>query len=168
MGRKDPTHDPEARPLGCNGKYGQSGARRHKRHGTEICDLCRASAAHFGRAVRRGDHVPRAQSNWDLTHNPERRPVGCNGRYGKSGADKHRYNGEKVCAKCRASQNHIAREYKRGGIRPKPLKPCGTNAAAERHRAKGEPLCFDCKVAIARRGQEYRDRKKQEPMDVHQ
>lgn len=104
--------------------------------------------------------------SWDLTHNPNKRPLGCNGKYGKSGADGHRRRGEKVCRRCSASANHYAREFTRGGIRPRKLKPCGTNAAAERHRAKGEELCLACKVALSRRGQEYRDRKK--VMDVHQ
>lgn len=104
--------------------------------------------------------------SWDLTHNPNARPLGCNGRYGKSGADKHRRHGTAVCKRCRASAAHYQREYTRGGIRPRKLEPCGTNAAAERHRAKGEELCFACKVALSQRVQDYRDRKK--VMDVHQ
>lgn len=166
MGAKDPTHDPEARPLGCNGKYGRSGQKRHKRGGTEVCEPCRLSYNHYWRAYRRGDIEKQEISRWDLTHNPARRPLGCNGRYGKSGADTHRRHGQAVCKRCRASQNHYNREYVRGGVKPRPLKPCGTNAAAERHRVNGEELCLACKVARAERGQEYRDRKK--VMDAHQ
>jgi hypothetical protein len=103
---------------------------------------------------------------WDLTHNPERRPLGCNGKYGKSGAARHRRHGTKVCLRCRNSASHYTREYRRGAIRPRVLEPCGTNAAAERHRAKGEDLCLACKVAVSERQQDYRDRQK--VMDVHQ
>jgi hypothetical protein len=103
---------------------------------------------------------------WRLDHNPAARPLGCNGRYGKSGADGHRRRGEKVCRRCANSANHYAREVRRKAIKPRALKPCGTNAAAERHRAKGEELCLPCKVAIGERVQQYRD--KQKVMDVHQ
>lgn len=166
MGKWDPTHDPTARPLGCNGKYGRSGAAAHRRRGTETCDLCRASFSHFRREERRGT-AEAGNGNWDLTHNPNRRPLGCRGRYGPSGAAYHRKHGTKVCARCRNSAKHYAREATRGGIRPRVLKPCGTPAAAERHRAKGEELCFKCKVASAQRVQENRDRRKK-VMDVHQ
>lgn len=98
--------------------------------------------------------------SWDKTHNPAARPLGCNGKYGTSGAKWHRSHGQQVCAKCSASQNHYAREARRKALRPRVLKPCGTNAAAERHRAKGEDLCWDCRLAVAERVQGYRDRKK--------
>ena len=167
MGAWDPTHDPEARPLGCNGKYGRSGTARHMNLGTPVCGLCRASINHYQREYRRGRAVEgEGRVHWDLTHNPMVRPLGCNGRYGKSGADTHRRHGQKVCARCRKSQNHYQREVHRGGIKPRPLKPCGTNAAAERHRINGEELCFACKVAISQRVQQYRERQK--VMDVHQ
>lgn len=86
--------------------------------------------------------------NWDLTHNPEVRPIGCNGRYGQSGVSRHYHRGTKTCKRCLKSAAHYQRERRRGsGLGPRKLKPCGTIAAAARHRRKGEPLCFPCKVA---------------------
>lgn len=165
MPKWDPAHDPEARPLGCNGKYGRSGTSAHARRGEKACPDCRASINHFQRELRRGT-AEAGNGNWDLTHNPNRRPLGCNGKYSSSGAATHRRRGEKVCKRCRISAAHYSREATRRGLRPRRLKPCGTNAAAERHRKNGEELCFRCKVAIAQRSQERRDRKK--VMDVHQ
>ena len=101
-----------------------------------------------------------------MDHNPTARPLGCNGKYGNSGARAHLRRGEKVCRRCANSRNHYAREHRRKAIKPRALKPCGTNAAAERHRAKGEELCLPCKVALSERVQQYRDRQK--VMDVHQ
>jgi hypothetical protein len=86
--------------------------------------------------------------NWQLSHDPMARPLGCNGRYGPSGRVAHNRRGEEVCFACRESHNHYRREAKRGNPGTgRRLKPCGTNAAAKRHRAKGEPVCFKCRVA---------------------
>lgn len=54
--RKD--HDPEARPLGCRGKYGASGSQWHRAHGEKPCDKCRASESHLRRENRRGQNYP--------------------------------------------------------------------------------------------------------------
>lgn len=88
-----------------------------------------------------------ALQRWDLSHNPDKHPLGCNGKYGKSGANKHQRDGTPTCRKCKDSENHYWREKKRGHPKPRILHPCGTPAAARRHRRKGEPLCFPCKVA---------------------
>lgn len=106
---------------------------------------------------------------WNLDHDPEARPLGCNGRYGNSGGAWHRRRGQPICAKCKASAAHYARERRRGGIRPRGLEPCGTLAAAERHRFNKEPLCFKCRLADAAATQAYRDRKaaEQEAGAVH-
>ena len=95
---------------------------------------------------------------WHLSHDPEQRPLGCNGKYGGSGMVAHRKKGEKGCMKCKASSRHYQREYRRGGIRPRQLKGCGTRAAAERHRAKDEELDFACRLAEAEYHQELRDK----------
>lgn len=95
-------------------------------------------------------------ASWDLSHDPFTRPLGCNGRYGPAGFNRHRYRGEKACAACKASAAHYRREYRRKAIKPRKLQPCGTVAAAARHRAKGEELCFPCRVAVARKRQEFR------------
>jgi hypothetical protein len=55
----DLSHDPAARPLGCNGAYGVSGARRHRRRKEDTCAACLASEAHYQREYRRGQPKPR-------------------------------------------------------------------------------------------------------------
>jgi hypothetical protein len=56
----DLTHDPAARPLGCNGAYGVSGAHKHRRQGEDTCPPCLASEAHYQREYRRGQPKPKA------------------------------------------------------------------------------------------------------------
>jgi len=87
--------------------------------------------------------------SWKFDHDPEDRPIGCNGRYGTSGAAKHHYHREEVCDDCKASARHYARERKRGQLYPRKLQPCGTRAAALRHRDRGEERCLPCKIAEA-------------------
>jgi hypothetical protein len=99
---------------------------------------------------------------WKLDHDPETRPLGCNGRYGNSGGTAHRKRGETACDQCKASAAHYRRERTRGGIKPRKLKPCGTWAAAARHRHHNEPLDFACYLAEAAKEQARRDRKKAE------
>jgi hypothetical protein len=98
-----------------------------------------------------------AGPRWDTSHNPNTRPLGCNGRYGHSGADWHYRRKQKVCARCKRSRAHYERERRRGGLVPARLKPCGTTAAAQRHRDRGEDVCFKCKVADADKAQRRRD-----------
>lgn len=86
---------------------------------------------------------------WDLTHNPDKRPLGCNGKPGVSGRDAHKARGEPPCEKCKAAVNHTKRERNRGQTYPKRLKPCGTDAAAARHRKRKEPLDVPCQIAEA-------------------
>ena len=85
-------------------------------------------------------------------HNPYARPLGCNGKYGRSGARAHRYKGEPACTPCLTTEAHYTREYRSGGIKKgtRKLAPCGTAPAAPaRHRKRKEPLCFPCRVAEA-------------------
>jgi hypothetical protein len=95
---------------------------------------------------------------WRRDHNPAARPLACNGRYGKSGAERHRREGTTPCRRCKASAAHWAREKRRGGLRPRKLAPCGTPAAANRHRRLGEPVDFACLVAEANYRTELRQR----------
>lgn len=99
---------------------------------------------------------------WKKDHDPEARPLGCNGKYGASGTQAHKRKGQKACARCRKSEAHYQREYRRGAFKRKPLKPCGTPAAGHRHRARGEEIDLACRVALAREQQELRDRRKRE------
>lgn len=87
--------------------------------------------------------------SWRLDHDPSARPLGCNGKYGVSGVQRHRKAGTEHCTPCRESAAHYRREARRGGIKPRKPQPCGTPAAAHRHRAKGEPVDFACHVAEA-------------------
>lgn len=57
--RVNPKHDPLARPLGCNGKYGQSAYKMHRRAGTEPCKRDLVSQAHYKREFHRGNGKPR-------------------------------------------------------------------------------------------------------------
>lgn len=94
--------------------------------------------------------------NWDYSHSPEVRPLGCNGKYGNSGRARHQRRGEAPCSRCTASANHYRRELRRGQPKPRTLRPCGTPAAASRHRYHGEPLDFACRLAEARQRAERR------------
>ena len=97
---------------------------------------------------------------WRMDHNPEARPLGCNGKYGQSGARAHRDRGEKACPRCLNSERHYQRERRRGAFKTKPLRPCGTPAAGRRHQLRGEDVDFACRVALAKEQQEIRDRRK--------
>jgi hypothetical protein len=83
-------------------------------------------------------------------HDPEKRPIGCNGKYGASGLLKHKREGTDICDACRESEKHYRRELRRGQPLKHPLKPCGTRAAAERHRKRRERLDLACRVAEAK------------------
>ena len=88
--------------------------------------------------------------SWRLDHDPEQRPLGCNGRYGDSGRKAHRRKGEDICGLCREAANHVVRERRRGQPNPRPLSPCGTPAAARRHRLHGQKPCLPCYNAEAK------------------
>lgn len=98
-----------------------------------------------------------AATKYALSFDPEKRPLGCNGKYGGSGISAHRRKGTKPCKKCRDSYNHYRRDMRRGG-RGTPFKvaPCGTYPAAQRHKHRGEPLDFACKLARAEYAREWR------------
>ena len=63
-------HNPLERPHGCNGKYGTSGSKRHRRQGETPCDDCKASEAHYARELRRGQglHRPLAPCGTNAAH----------------------------------------------------------------------------------------------------
>jgi len=100
--------------------------------------------------------------NWDRTHNPEARPLGCNGKYGTGGAKAHRRRGEPVCDACRASEAHYGREYRRGQGTRRLKYGCGTWQRHEQHRRKGEPIDLPCRLAY----NAYRARCKQAQLDA--
>jgi hypothetical protein len=101
------------------------------------------------------------KQHWDMSHNPEAKPLGCNGRYGKSGSNRHYYHKTKVCERCRQSARHYERELARGQAYPRRLKPCGTPAAARRHRARKEPMDKACLIAEDRARTERKARQRQ-------
>ena len=103
--RKD--HNPFDRPLGCNGAYGKSGATKHNREGTESCQKCRASAAHWAREKRRGGLMPR-----------KLQPCGT-----PSAAWRHRYNDEPVDFACMVAEANYRTELRNRKI----------NAAIDEH-----------------------------------
>jgi hypothetical protein len=91
-----------------------------------------------------------SKQRWNLDHDPEARPLGCNGKYGQSGLERHYRHKTEPCEACRESSRHYQRELRRGQRYPRILWPCGTWQAAERHRTKGEPVDWPC-------AQAYRD-----------
>ena len=105
--------------------------------------------------------TPHPNQRWKLDHNPDARPLGCNGRYGGSGRKKHFRNGTPTCQACRESNAHYQREHRRGQPTPRPKpQPCGTMAAAHRHRQRGEKPCLPCYTAEAKYHADLRAAKK--------
>jgi hypothetical protein len=88
-------------------------------------------------------------SPWRTDHDPEARPLGCNGAYGPSGRKRHARRGEPNCQACKDSDAHYARELRRGQHLPRYINPCGTPAAARRHRYNDEPVDLACADAEA-------------------
>jgi hypothetical protein len=104
---------------------------------------------------------PHPNARWRLDHDPEARPLGCNGRYGGSGRKKHARDRTPVCRACSDANNHYQREHRRGQPTPRPKpSPCGTYAGAHRHRGRGERPCLDCYTAEARYHQQLRATKR--------
>jgi hypothetical protein len=104
---------------------------------------------------------PHYNARWKLDHDPEQRPLGCNGRYGGSGRKMHFRNGTPTCDRCKASNAHYQREHRRGQPNPRPKpQPCGTMAAAHRHREAGEKPCLDCYTAEAKYHADLRAKKR--------
>jgi hypothetical protein len=102
-------HVPEIRPLGCNGKYGDSGSRRHQRAGEPSCEKCTASSNHYRREVRRGRPRPRTL-----------RPCGT-----RAAASRHRYNNEPLDFACRlAEARGEARRRAKKAVKKKSLDLC--------------------------------------------
>lgn len=106
---------------------------------------------------------------WRLDHNPFEQPLGCNGKPGRSGANRHRHIGEKPCRTCKDAENHWVREKRRGGTKKgRKVHPCGTYGAAQRHEVNKEPLDFACRVARSKYQAELRERLEREAaLDVH-
>lgn len=98
--------------------------------------------------------------SWRKDHDPAAKPLACNGKYGASGSQRHRYHGEKPCEKCRESEAHMRREARRGQRHPKVLYPCGTWQAAKRHQKRGEEIDYPCKLARAKYERELRAEKR--------
>lgn len=102
-----------------------------------------------------------AKAGWREAHDPEARPLGCNGKYGVSGAQRHDRAGEERCEACRESCNHYKREQRRGGLVKRRPPACGTYPAVSRHKRRSEPLDFACRVAQARYRAKNREQHRQ-------
>ena len=83
------THDPMARPLGCNGRYGPSGRVAHMRRAEEVCLLCRESLKHYRREAKRGNPGTGRRL----------KPCGTN-----AAAKRHRKKGEPIDFACRVAE----------------------------------------------------------------
>jgi len=90
-------HDPFTRPLGCNGRPGDSGRKVHKRRGEPICPKCQEAGNHAVRERRRGSPCPRRLN-----------PCGT-----PAAARRHRYKGEPVDLLCRAAEANYHADHRR-------------------------------------------------------
>lgn len=106
-------------------------------------------------------HTNKGGGRWRFDHDPFARPLGCNGKYGGSGVQKHRHYGTPPCKDCLESIAHYKRERRRGGLKPKQPAPCGTYGGAAQHKAKKEPTCFKCRVAEAAYRAEHRSKQRE-------
>jgi hypothetical protein len=89
-------HNPAVRPLGCNGRYGNSGKSAHKNRGEPNCARCKASAAHYARERRRGGIKPRKLE-----------PCGTH-----AAAERHRAKGEPIDRACRLADAAKSQDYR--------------------------------------------------------
>ncbi len=90
-------HDPFTLPLGCNGAYGVSGTKRHRRQEEPSCAACLASEAHYQREYRRGQPKPKAL-----------KPCGT-----WAAAQRHRKNGERLDMACVAAESAYKQERRK-------------------------------------------------------
>lgn len=81
-------HNPYARPLGCNGKYGASGTTAHRKRGETPCAACSESNGHYVYETKTRGLKPR-----------KLQPCGTN-----AAAIRHRRRGEELCFPCRLAQ----------------------------------------------------------------
>lgn len=86
--RWDFTHSPARRPLGCNGKPGDSGRKAHRRKDEPVCDKCRQASNHAKRERNRGQLNPRRLQ-----------PCGT-----PAAARRHRYNNEALDFDCQLAE----------------------------------------------------------------
>lgn len=86
--RWDLDHNPGKRPLGCNGKPGDSGRKAHRRKGEDVCEQCKQASNHAKRERNRGQKYPR-----------RRKPCGT-----FAAATRHRKRDEPLDAPCRVAE----------------------------------------------------------------
>lgn len=89
-------HDPTARPLGCNGRWGNSGRSAHTKRQEPPCAACLASSAHYAREHRRGAIKPRTLE-----------PCGTH-----AAAERHRIKGEPIDMACRLADANKSQDYR--------------------------------------------------------
>lgn len=147
------------RPLGCNGHYGNSGVNKHWRRHESACQPCRDSAAHL-RWVQRSEAreaplspaASRAEQQLAAMRAAkkagEELALGCNGKFGESGYNKHRRAGTIACRKCLNSRNQWYR-FKKPPRQPGPKQRavCGTMRAVWQHLRHKETMDEACKLA---------------------
>ena len=112
-----PDHDPFTRPLGCNGKYGTSGSKKHRRNNQAPCDPCKASEAHYACELRRGQGLPRHIN-----------PCGTNAAY-----KRHLEHGEPIDFTCRVGRSNYLTTKRNQAKEPKcvnTVKPSNAHAVS--------------------------------------
>jgi len=152
------TWDPKEIPLNCRGHYGNSGSNWHWRNGTPTCDACKASTAHQ-RWIKRSEardqplspKAARAEQQAvairSVRRAGEELTLGCNGKFGESGYQKHRRAGTVPCRRCLDSRNQWYR-FKKPPRVTRGRAECGTMRAVWQHRRFKETLDPACKDTV--------------------
>ena len=120
--RVKPDHDPYARPQGCNGKYGRSGARAHRYRGEQACPPCLTSENHYQREYRSGG----------IRKGRTLKPCGT-----QAAAKRHRNKGERLCFTCRVSEAAYWAEQRAKARKPCVKQPVNSNASLSSYDSKG-------------------------------
>ena len=119
-------HNPLAHPLGCNGKYGQSGSKQHYKAGEKACAKCRASQRHYMRELRRGQPKPRRL-----------KPCGT-----WAAASRHRAKGESLDFACRVAEANYQQQ------RRDKKKEHAMNTECTHEVTSNQGVCLDCEQPV--------------------
>ena len=120
------THNPLVRPLGCNGKAGDSGYKRHQRRGQKACRRCKEAMNHARRERRRGQHLPRTV--WEL------QPCGT-----PAAARRHRRNNEDLDYACKVAEAKYHTDLR--ALKEKTMN-------CEHETTNNQGVCLDCEATV--------------------
>lgn len=119
-------HDPLTRPLGCNGKPGDSGRNAHRRRRETPCEKCREASNHAKRERNRGQPHPR----W--LH-----PCGT-----PAAARRHRHNNELLDIPCQLAEAQYHADLR------SQKKEHDMNTECQHESTDNQGVCLDCEQTI--------------------